>query len=284
MLLRPTRNRRLLAPIVALSVALPIPSGCTGPTTPDPNNLPPDIPPMGTFVIDFDDFQGDGGGGGESARIAQSIPGGDWLFAAANVGIWNTILTVTLAVPVAAFVESFNHEPTLQSDGSWAWSYDVLVGVMLYSARLEARITGANVNWEMYLSKSGEFTDVLWFTGESNLITTSGNWILNRDPDNLEPFIRIDWSIDPNDETGDVRYTNIVPDGADNGGFIFAGTTTDPEFDTFYELFNVTADNTTFIEWNRESKAGRVMDEAQYSDTDWHCWDEMLQNTECAEQ
>jgi len=283
MLLRPNRIHRILALAVALTMALPLQTGCTGPTNPDPNNMPPDIPPMGTFVIDFGDFQG-GGGGANSARVAQSIPGGDWLFAAANVGIWNTILTITLAVPVAAFVESFNHEPTLQNDGSWAWSYDVLVGVMLYSARLEGRITGANVEWKMFLSKSGEFTDVLWFTGESNLVTTSGNWILNRDPDNLEPFIRIDWTVDADDEIGDVRYTNIVPDSQDNGAFIFAGSTTDAEFDVFYEIFNANANNTTFIEWNRDSKAGRVMDEGQYSDTEWHCWDEMLQNTECAEQ
>lgn len=283
MLLRPNRIYRILALAVAPTMALPWPTGCTGPTTPDPDNMPPEIPPMGTFVIDFGDFQG-GGGGADSARIAQSIPGGDWLFAAANVGVWNTVLTVTLAVPVAAFVESFNHEPTLQNDGSWAWSYDVLVGVVLYSARLEGRITGANVEWKMFLSQSGEFTDVLWFTGESNLVTTSGNWILNRDPDNLEPFIRIDWTVDADDEIGDVRYTNIVPDSQDNGAFIFVGTTTDAEFDVFYEIFNASANNTTFIEWNRESRAGRVMDEGQYSDTEWHCWDDMLQNTECAEQ
>ena len=265
--------------VLAVSMIAPWYIGCMAPATPNPNADAPDIPPADTFVIDFSNFAG--GGSDASARVAQALPGGNWVFAAASAGVWSGIITVTLAVPVGAFVESFNHEPVLQADGSWAWSYDAVVAGALYSARLEARGKGANIEWRMFISKAGEFTDVLWFTGQSNLLGTAGNWTLNRDPDNLEPFIRIDWNRNPTDQTADIRYTNIVPDGPENGGFIFYGVTGEAPFDAFYEIFNKGADRTTNIEWNRTSREGRVMDAVQFSDSDWHCWDASLQDAAC---
>lgn len=265
---------------LAATLIAPWHGGCAGPTAPTVDA--PDIPPVETFVIDFGDFDA-GVAKAQNQRTAQAVPGGNWLFAAGSVAVWNILLTVTLAVPVAAFVESFNHQPVLQDDGSFAWSYDVNVAGVMHSARLEARGAGANIEWSMFLTKDGEFSNVLWFTGESNLLGTAGTWTLNRDPDNLEPFIRIDWTRDPSSGTGDIRYTNIVPNGPENGGFIFAARTNDDPFDRSYQIFNAGDDRTTSIEWHHLNKDGRVMDEVQFGDSEYRCWDTALQDAECVE-
>jgi hypothetical protein len=210
----------------------------------------------------------------------QTIPGGNWSWAAFHVGVWNVIITVGLAVPVTAFVESFNHIPEQQPDGSWVWSYEVTVGGIVHSAELHALAVGGDIEWNMYVSKEGFYADFNWFSGVSNLISTEGTWTLNRAPDDPSPFVGIEWHRDPATETGEIKYTNIVPDGPENGGYIHHGIT-DEAFDAFYEIFNKGQSNVINIEWSRTTKDGRVKDPAHLGSENWHCWDSALQDIEC---
>ena len=40
----------------------------------------------------------------------------NWNYAALNVGLWNVVLVVGLAIPVAAFVKSFEYKPVQNPD------------------------------------------------------------------------------------------------------------------------------------------------------------------------
>jgi hypothetical protein len=206
----------------------------------------------------------------------------NWGFAATNVAVWNTIITIGLAVPVAAFLESFKHEPVQHPDGTWAWAYDVTVGGVGHSAELQAIAVDGDIHWTMLVSKDGAYTDFTWFTGVSNLPATEGTWTLNRSPEDLNPFIGIEWHRNPLKETGDITYTNIVPDGPENGGYISYGTTTGTPYDAFYDIYNKGLDNHTEIEWNRTTKEGRVKDPRHFGDDDWRCWDSDLIDVDCS--
>jgi len=94
--------------------------------------------------------------------------------------------------PVAAFVESFNHQPVQQLDGSWLWSYDVTVGRVVHTAKLFGQTVSEGFAWRMSLSKQDFYTDFEWFTGLSNLPATEGTWTLNQDPNNPNPFLSIE--------------------------------------------------------------------------------------------
>lgn len=249
-----------------------------------PDEQPPEIPPVSTFVMDFSDFT--------ESTLAQSplkeampsttgYPGSNWTWAAVNIFVWNTVLTVGLAIPVAAFVESFNHEPVQRTDGTWVWDYNFYVASVLYLAELHGKVTDDEVQWTMYISKQDAYSDFLWFSGESNLSATEGTWALNNSPDDPTPLVGILWHRDPDAGTADIRYTNIVPDGPENGGYIYYGTTGETPFDAFYDIYNKGQDNHTDIEWNRTTKAGRVRDPLHFGDGDWHCWDSNRDNAEC---
>ncbi len=265
---------------VALGVA-----GC--PANPDPSPQgaqAPTIPPASTFVMSFGDFAGSPAAKtlpSETQMAQAGTSHENWDWAAGNVGAWNTLITVTLAVPVSAFLESFNHQPTQQPDGSWVWSYSVDVAGVTHTARLKALAVGGDINWDMFISKQGFYTDFHWFSGVSNLVSTAGTWTLNLNPSNPTPAVGIEWHRNPADQTGDIKYTNIVPDGPENGGYIAYGTTTSTPYDAFYDIYNKGRDNLTEIEWARPAGQGRVSDPYHFGDSDWHCWDASHADVTC---
>jgi hypothetical protein len=235
----------------------------------------PTIPPEDTFVISFEDFRTSG--------LARFDIGdqSNWNYAALSIGIWSTIIKVGLAVPVAAFQASLHNIPLHQPDGSWLWSYSVNIGGSIHTAQLHAQFITEGVHWAMNITKEGEYEDFLWYYGDCDLPATEGFWILKTSPTDPTDLIRIDWSRDVSAGTHAVRYTNIVPDGPENGGYIDTQYTNDTPYDHVWDLYNKGQDNHTYIEWSSTGGEGRIKDSNHFGDEDWHCWDVDHINSEC---
>ena len=278
-MLRPSRSLTSVTVFVLL-FSLFVGCGDDGNTSAKPT--PPEIPPVSSFVMDFSDFiasQEYQPSGSDRARDQMSVD--NWSWAATNVLIWNTLITVGLAVPVAAFIESFHHEATRQPDGTWVWDYNFIANHVVHLAELHGRLVDEEVQWEMYISKEGEYTDFLWYSGASDLGATEGTWTLFATPADPAPLVGIEWNRDPGNGTADIKYTNIVPEGPENGGYIFYGTTGGDPYDAFYDIYNKGLDNHTGIQWNRTTKAGRVADPNHFGDSDWRCWTPDHQDASC---
>lgn len=246
----------------------------------NPQNQAPVIPPQSSMIINFEEFPDTGSI--EKIEI-QKLSIRNWSWAAGNVAYWNSLLTLTLAVPVAAFKEAFNHQAVLQSDGSWLWQYNVIVNDLLFTAKLFGKTVSEGVEWKMLLSKSGEYSDFEWFTGFSNLPATEGNWTLNKDPNSPSSFLSIEWKRNIEEGTADVKYTLLSPALPQNGSFIFYGKTNEVPLNRFYKIFKAELNNMIEIKWNYESYFGRVKDSVYFEDTNWHCWDVKLDDTNCTE-
>ncbi len=264
-----------LKKIIAFSLLLltPLFFSCSDDPTEPEINQPPTMPPLATMVMDYSDFT--------PASLAKAEGKGHWLWAAGNVAFWNTALTVTMAVPVAAFAESFNHPPVLKSDGSWLWAYNYNLGPLQYTAKLYAKAGLNGIKWNMYISLHGVFDEFHWFTGTSDYQATEGYWLLNVRPTDPVPFMQIDWTRDSQSQAVDITYSNIRPDGDENGSYIHQAFNQDGDFTGRYDVYRVTTDNLVEIKWDRDSLQGRIKDEKHYDDTDWHCWDSNLENTSC---
>jgi len=254
-------------------------------STDDPNSpadQSPDIPPQSTFIMDFSEFPDTtlpvllG-----KTLSPDTLQRTNWGWAAGHVSFWNTILTITLAVPVAAFAEAFNHEPVQQPNGSWLWSYDVTVGGIVHTANLFGTLVTNGVEWRMLLTKQGFYENFEWYTGFSNLPLTEGNWTLNKNPNDPVSFLYITWHRNVQQNTADIKYTNIVPQAPENGSYIFYGKTSDDPYNRFYDIYGQEENRTINIEWNYENLFGRVMDQIRFGDPDWHCWNEQLFNVDC---
>jgi hypothetical protein len=295
-------NKLIVHGILLLALLAPFAVGCQNAHTEEHPATPPQIPPISSFVMDFADFNAQNetsflpsstsgaaqqvsfiSGSGGSYRSDQYAMGArrNWGFTALNVGVWSIVVVVGLAVPVAAFVESFDYTPEQQPDYTWIWSYDVTVNDVAYTAELHGKYIDNGVRWDMYISKQNDYTDFQWYYGESDLPATEGFWVLKKNPSDPTDLLRIDWKRDLAEGTHDIKYTNIVPGGPENGGYIFHGVTAADRYDRFYEIFNKGKDNYTYIEWNSTTKEGRVKDTGHFTDSEWHCWDADYMDVEC---
>lgn len=246
-----------------------------------PQETPPELPPKISFVMDFSGFPSEGKTSLPKPGDLQFQSRQNWGWAAANVVVWNTVITVNLIVPVTAFLVSFNHQPVRQAAGHWMWTYNFNVGNDQFTAELHGMVSGDGIDWEMYISKQGAYSKFLWYYGGADLAYTHGEWTLNKDPQNAVPYIEIAWNRNVQDSTADIKYTNVMEDNADVGSYIWYGVTNEFPYDLFYEIYAEQYQNSTMIQWSSDSKAGRVRDPLHFENSLWHCWNELLEDAEC---
>lgn len=243
----------------------------------DNNSEPaPELPPESSFEMDFSGFSNPN----DTLASRNLSSYHNWGHAYADVAVWSTIIKVGLAVPVAAFYESFNHEAVYHpGDNNWTWCYNFMAGGTVHEAELTGYLENDTVNWEMRITKAGAFTNFLWYTGKNSFDRSGGYWILNEKPANPNPLLRIDWTYEGGG-IGDMQYTNVKPGGAENGGYIHYGTSTG-DLTRFYNIYNKGQDNLTEIEWSNVDYHGHIKDPKVFGDSDWHCWDDSLQDVVC---
>lgn len=237
----------------------------------------PEIPPTNTFEIETSDYD-------DSQTGPQKLNGmntaANWTHAAWYVGIWHLVLTITMVVPVAAYHEAIHQTPQYVNDKKgWRWKFTVNVGGVDHTCKLYGKVKDNTVNWEMYLTKAGEYKNFKWYEGSSDLGNTAGNWLLYKDPKNPEKFIQIDWTRDASTGEADVKYTNVAS-GAGNGDYIHYGLQAG-DYDAFYDINDMSDSRLLEVEWNRTDKHGHVKDEKKFGDTAWHCWDTTLHDVTC---
>ncbi len=240
----------------------------------DNNETAPSLPPEASFVMPFDAFSSTSG----DMKTSELQGNVNWVTAATQVTVWNVFISIGMAIPTIAFLEAFNHEAVYDVEtNKWLWSYNVPHHTVVLSGKVESD----SVYWEMQLSKADVFSDFVWYTGTSHINGSGGYWIINENPEETSPLLRIDWNRDSSNETGDIKYTNVQPGGAENGGYIHYGSNTDTDYNRYYNIFNKGQDNLTEIKWNNETHNGRIKNPAAFKDEIWHCWGTDLVDMDC---
>lgn len=245
----------------------------------------PELPPPASFILEIDKIWKNSPAQNSNY---EEVSHSNFIFAASNIYWWNIILSYQMAIPVAAFLESFNHEPVWDKDAnSWVWSYTIDVQNASYTAELFAESSSTEIDWSMYISKTDGYSDLLWFSGTSEKDNSSGTWIINSDPDYFSkypdtslPFIGIDWKIDQNSHS-EITYKNIQEGTADYGNYIRYGTINDPDLDVYYDIYKNWEDDEVNIKWNSSKHHGKVLSMTHFDNPYWHCWNDQLQNIAC---
>jgi hypothetical protein len=241
----------------------------------------PQLPPAESFVINLLPFtQLDS----LTSNEIDSRSVNNWGHSVANVLVWNTLLMVNMAVPTLAFYESFHHQAVYQGGGVWLWAYEVTDATGTYQAKLYGELLATDeVKWDMYISKVGGFTQVLWYSGIVANDQSYANWTLNYNASNPTPFVSIDFLRNNGNDVASIRFTNIIPGNPENGGYIEyrTGNVVPGEFDRAYDVYGAGIDNLLQINWDSVNKNGRVKDPNKFLDEEWHCWDTNLQDIDC---
>ncbi len=238
------------------------------------NEVAPELPPEASFVINLSDFE-------SNDKFAANVTKVNWVHSAFNVVFWNGALTLGLAIPVASYVEAVaNHEAVYQGEIQWLWEYSFPKNNPTHTAKLFGTVQENSIYWEMFISKEGEYTDFKWYTGTSMLDKSKVNWTLYNKPSDPTERLSIEYN-KTSESTGNITYMNIIPSGAENGGYIKYGNDSDTDLNAYYHIYNKGADNLIEIEWDQTTKDGRVKDENKFGDTEWHCWDVNLEDIDC---
>jgi len=262
---------------------------CVKETPDNANGEAPALPTAETFMMSFDGYQemdidtsgfAPTEGGTADVRTTTHF---NWFHAGVNVLVWNTVITLNMAIPTAAFFESFNHDPVAQGNGVWLWEYTFTGNANItYTAKLYGEVLDTEeVKWEMFISKQNGFQNVNWYTGITS--ATQATWTLNHQPNNPEAFLRIEHQKNNGSGEASIRYTNIIPNHVDNGSYIEyrVDNTSTADFDRAYDVYKFSDDNLLEAQWNKATKEGRVKDEKRFGDTEWHCWDESQVDVDC---
>jgi len=243
---------------------------------------PPELPPGESMTIDFSNFA-------SQKKSVDFISGqkgtenSNWEFAASAAGIWNIILTTTLAVPVASFKMATGNAPVYLSDKTWEWNYNTSVLGATYSARLTGQIQTNDVLWEMYISKEGTggYSDFLWFEGTSKLDGTGGQWILNQSSISPGAILQIDWT-KSGSSAATVKYTYVKNLDPFKTSYIEYGLTSG-DLNAYYKIhyFNGLKFSDVDVEWNTTTYNGRLKCLDYLGTEDWFCWDSNKINVIC---
>lgn len=267
-------NRYLKIPSMLIA-AIIFAASCNSDDEFDPGT-PPEVPPITTMVMDVENFtEGTTSAAFMEGRVKSKL---NWTGAAIQVGFWNTILALNIALPVAAFGASINEDPEFDRErGVWVWTYEHSFVGRTYTCELTGKIIEDQVEWNMYISEEEGFQNVLWFTGMMKLDVSSGSWTVSRNGNDPREYLEIDW-VKENEEIGSIRY-ELIEDGLeDKGSYIEYGRIAEGDYDVFYVVEIVSTQKSANIEWNSETGVGRV----EYNNSgEYLCWDSNFDDVDC---
>jgi len=180
------------------------------------------------------------------------------------------------------YVDTANYEPPDEAhfEDSWQWAYSVDT----YTARLVAtRISNEKFTAEMFISKTGAgaYEDFKWFEGTVRYDHTHANWKMYESPVNNVQWLDIEWTKDWEADTSQITYTNVKAGAKEFGSYITYGITDDADYNAFYTLSSLASE--VNIKYNTLTKEGRVKAPVYFEDSEWHCWNEQFQDTECSQ-
>ncbi len=236
------------------------------------------VPPTESMLMDFSNFQLRAK---KSAAADTTKLDYNWTASALAVGVWNEIIYLDLAVPVAAFRESFSHPGVLKSNNNWNRAFSVANEGVTYNCRLEGIVNNTTTNWKMYISKVGglgtNYTDFVWFTGTSANDGSSGTWYLNRSPAlNGRQYLNISWV-----KNTSLKYTLVDPLETGAGNYIEFKSINEAGLDAQFLINTSNHAYDAAIQWSKANRNGRVKCENWYNNLNWHCWGVNYVNAIC---
>jgi hypothetical protein len=234
----------------------------------------PELPPQSSMAPDFSNFSNN-----ENARVEATE---NWIYAAANVGIYSAILYANLVVPVSAFQLAVDQTPTFNSDANlWIWTYNAdIPNKGNYNVRLTASVDSQEVDWTGYISLDGSFEDFVWFEGKSNLSADAGSWVLYESPNTPTEWLSVQWTKNDSEGAANSSFT-IEKEGDYKNSSISYSAESNATLDRSVTIVDTKNSNTIETSWRSTTSEGRVKSQLKYGDELFHCWDGSLSDTAC---
>lgn len=238
----------------------------------------PELPPVESLIMDFDDF--------DQSPITDKVIAytyDNFQYAFTSLVFWNSITSLTMAVPVGAYINVANMSgtPEYLGDNRWRWTKEFTVQMVNYKAILTAeRLNNAEFSVEMKIALAAlPAAGVVWFDGVVRYDHTHAEWNLYKNEPTHVKVLEVEWNKDYETGSSDLTYTYVEPGQNETNSTIEMGIVPGADYDAYYSV--TLSAGTLDIEWDRTSKAGRVNSLQYFDNSDWHCWNDQLQDITC---
>jgi len=268
-------NSGFIAMLMTLHLAM---IACNNNPTGTEKQEVPSLPPAESMQIDISLFTGQ-----HQAGKAAVLSGQNFNQAAARVLVINTLVVLTLSLPIAALVAAASQQPKFESDGKFHWTYTVHQGATVAEADLAGWIDTPNQEsvWEMRITNNRSnppLDHFLWYKGRASLVDHQGYWDVYdaTHPENSPKALRIDWS-QPSQDQSTVKFTVVLPGIPQNGDQItYAANGNDRSI----RYFDNSAAQTMEVAWDAQTGAGYLL-APNYNNGEKACWDAQGNDVTC---
>jgi hypothetical protein len=193
-----------------------------------------------------------------------------------NIDYWQFRQSEYL-LPVSKALAFLEEDMLTEEEGLRQASFHLLYGYRLLDIQIEVKQQENSTKWNIYLYEEDEIW--YWLDGEISLDGKSGRWEVNKNKGyvieyDLHASKRLSYSM--------LEYN--FPENTYDTFLLEYKSDPDQQCDNIVEV------STTGIASNRLSfqacfssvnKSGRIKAETLYEDSEWHCWDEALEDTDC---
>jgi hypothetical protein len=242
----------------------------------------PELPPVESMVMDFSDFQESPGDIVKGEKVAITTYT-NFNYAYQTVSFWNAFTAISLLVPVSSYSYALQQEPVYLGNNKWEWSYNFMIEQEEFTATLKGeRLDNERFSMVMNIAYADlPLLKLKYFDGICRYDHTAAEWNLYKfDDASSIKTLEIEWT--KNYETGDasLKYTYVEPGQTETNSSITWIIDPDGTYNAGYYI--VLSTGNVDIEWDTKTKAGHVRSPYYFEDSDWHCWNDLLQDIVCA--
>lgn len=237
----------------------------------------PDLPPVESLVMDFSDFDTNPA---QNKGIVTTYD--NFVYSFLTVSFWSSISGGSIALPVAAYSYMLDKEGEYTGDNTWQWEYQFTYEQSSITATLTAeRIDNEQFSMEMVIKgPNTPESGFKWFDGVVRYDHTAASWnVYVYEDGSSVKLLEVSWTKDYEAETSSLTYTYVYPGQNETGSYITLGKDPSLDYNAWYTIS--LSSGMVEIQWDSETKAGRVKSENHFEDTNWHCWNGELQDITC---
>lgn len=247
------------------------------PTETEKKDAPP-LPPAESMQIDISLFTGK-----QQLAKAAVLAGQNFNNAAVRVLVINTLVVLTMSLPMATLAAAVSQDPTFENDGKFHWTYTVQQGANVVQADFAGWIDTPNQEtvWEMRVTNTRSnppLNNFLWYEGRASLTSKEGYWEVYdaRQPSNSPKVLRIDWSR-PAADKANLEFTVVMPGIPENGDKITYAVNGNERSIRFFDSSKSQALD---VFWDAQIGTGYLL-APDYNNGEKACWDEQQNDVTC---
>lgn len=195
------------------------------------------------------------------------------IYAAEILKNWNNYINDSVSYITDYYQKISIIEAVRQIDNTWLWETDIEKDTTTINVKLFSIIKTDSIDWKLYLSVEGQYSNIQVLKGISDNNYSLGEWAVYKfnTKKELEKILTINWS--NSGVQNKIKFTNSVAGSVKNGNFIIINDSIEGIYNKYIDIYEKAKDKHSYIQLNTDTKKGRIKDILHFGDEQWYYWE-----------